>query len=118
MKKILIYIVPVMISMIWLVLTHETYNPISLKGPEFLKFYVMLLLGFYLSAIILKSLKEGPSKITFYFMMFILMIGIVKLIKGLMIGKPVGYLIVLLIIQGIVILYQSSSRVNIKQKEI
>lgn len=118
MKKILIYTVPVMISVIWLVLTHETYNPISLKGPEFLKFYGMLLLGFYLSVIILKSFKVGPSKITLYFMIFILMIGIMKLTKGLMIGKPVGYLIVLLIIQGIVILYQSSSKVNIKQKHI
>ena len=51
-------------------------------------------------------------------MIFILMIGVVKLIKGLMLEKPVGYLIVLLIIQGIVILCQPGSKGNSEHKQI
>ena len=118
MKKILLYSVPVIISMIWLVLTHHIYDPISMKGPEFLKFYLILLLGFYTFTIILQFFKERNSKITSYFMIFILMIGIVKLIKGLILEKPVGYLIVLLIIQGIVILCQPGSKGNSEHKQI
>jgi len=116
MKKILLYSVPLMGSMIWLVLTHHLYNPISMKGPEFLKFYLILLIGFYTFIIILKSFKEGDSKTASYFMIFILMIGTVKLIKGLMLGKPVGYLILLLIIQGIVIVCQPGPKANTKKQ--
>jgi hypothetical protein len=118
MKKILLYLVPLMISMIWLIITHHIYNPISMRGPEFLKFYLILLLGSYAFIMILKFFKEGNSKITSYFMIFILMIGIVKLIKGLMLEKPVGYLIMLLVIQGIVILCQPGSKADNKHKQI
>lgn len=118
MKKILIYTVPVMISMVWLVLTHQIYNPIFMKGPEFLKFYLILLLGFYAFVMFLKFFKKGNSKVAFYFMIFIFLIGIVKLIKGLMLGKPVGYLILILIVEGVIILCQPGLQSNIKQKHI
>ncbi|MEY8758259.1 hypothetical protein [Chryseobacterium tongliaoense] len=118
MKKILCYSVPVMVSMIWLIFTQQTYNPISVKGPEFLKFYLILLLGFYSSVMILKSLKKSTSKTSFYFMFFILMLGIVKLIKGLMIGKPVGCLVLILMIESFIILCQLDLKSKIKHKEI
>ncbi|EJL74662.1 hypothetical protein PMI13_00904 [Chryseobacterium populi] len=104
--------------MIWLIFTQHTYNPISVKGTEFLKFYLILLLGFYTSVMISKSLKKTSSKTTLYFMIFILILGIVKLIKGLMIEKPVGYLVMILMIEGIVILCQPGLKSNIKHKEI
>jgi len=118
MKKILFYSVPLMISMIWLILTQQTCNPISIKGPEFLKFYLILVIGFYTSVMILKSFEENSSKTMFYFMILIFLLGIVKLIKGLIIGKPVGYLVMILIVEGIIILYQSGLQSNIKHKHI
>ncbi|MCT2563496.1 hypothetical protein [Chryseobacterium herbae] len=118
MKKTLLYSIPVVISLVWLVFTHQIYNPIFMKGPEFLKFYLILLLGFYAFAMFLKFFKKGNSKIAFYFMIIIFLIGIVKLIKGLMLEKPVGYLVVILIVEGVIILCQPGLRSNIKQKHI
>lgn len=114
MKKILFYSVPIMISLIWLILTQQTYNPISIKGPEFLKFYLILVLGFYASV----SFKENSSKITLYFMILIMLLGIVKLIKGLMIGKPVGYLVMILMVEGIILLWQAGLPSNTQHKQI
>jgi len=91
--------------MIWLVEEHQTYNPITLKGPAFLKFYVILLLGFYLSIFILKFLKESISNSTIYFAVFIMILGIVKLMRGLMLGKPVGYLVMILFMEAIILLF-------------
>ncbi|MNG80228.1 hypothetical protein D3C87_548120 [compost metagenome] len=99
MKKILFHSAAIAISMIWLVINHQTYNPFSLKGPEFLKFYLILLSGFYLSVFSLNYLRQTISKTTFYFMMVILVSGMIKITIGLFLGKPVGYLIILLIIQ-------------------
>ncbi|SFN88098.1 hypothetical protein SAMN05421594_4538 [Chryseobacterium oleae] len=104
--------------MIWLILTQETINPISIKGPAFLKFYLILVLGFYASVLILQSFKGNSSKTMFYFMILILLLGIVKLIKGLIIGKPVGYLVVILIMEGVIILCQPGVQSNPKHKPI
>ncbi|ASK31270.1 hypothetical protein CEY12_14665 [Chryseobacterium sp. T16E-39] len=108
MKKIILYGVSLIISMMWLILNHQTIDPFSLKGPEFLKFYLIFLFGFYTSVIIMKYFKEQRSNTTIFFMIFILAIGIIKLIKGLILGKPVGYLVILLGIEFIVILCQST----------
>lgn len=103
MKRILFHSATIVMSMIWLVINHQTYNPFSLKGPEFLKFYLILLSGFYLSVFSLNYLRQTISKTTFYFMMVILVSGMIKITIGLFLGKPVGYLIILLIIQFIAI---------------
>lgn len=118
MKKFIIHSIPAAVSFIWLAICCETYNPIALKGPGFLKFYLILLIGFYASVMILKFLKESTSKITLYFMIFILIIGIVKLIKGIIIGKPVGFLVMILIVEGIVIGYQMKLKSNTRHKNI
>lgn len=47
MKNLIIHSIPVAAGMIWLEVECRTLNPLSLKGPDFLKFYVILLLGFY-----------------------------------------------------------------------
>ncbi|RKE57354.1 hypothetical protein DFQ12_2242 [Sphingobacterium detergens] len=101
MKRILFHSATIVISMIWLVINHQTYNPFSLKGPEFLKFYLILLSGFYLSVFSLNYLRQTISKTTFYFMMVILFSGMIKITIGLFLGKPIGYLVILLIIQFI-----------------
>lgn len=114
MKKMIIHTVPFIVSLIWLILNKNTFNPISLKGPDFLKFYLILLLGFYASVFLLKSLKEMVSKTTFYFMISILVLGIVKLIRGIFLGKPIGFLIMILILEVIVMLFLNLS--ELKQK--
>lgn len=101
MKRILFHSATIVISMIWLVINHQTYNPFSLKGPEFLKFYLILLSGFYLSVFSLNYLRQTISKATFYFMILILVSGMIKITIGLFLGKPIGYLVILLIIQFI-----------------
>jgi hypothetical protein len=102
MKKIIIHIIPVAISWMWLIVNKDTFNPVSLKGPDFLTFYLILLLGFYTSVFLLKLAKETFSKTTFYFIILIFALGIVKLIRGIFLGKPIGFLIMILIIEVIV----------------
>jgi hypothetical protein len=116
MKKMIIHTVPVLISFLWLVLINHTFNPISLKGPTFLKFYLILLLGFYSSVFILKLFKEEVSKTTFYFMISIFILGIIKLIRGIFLGKPVGFLIMILFLEFIVILFVNSTKLKFKMK--
>ncbi|WP_160138210.1 hypothetical protein [Chryseobacterium sp. c4a] len=108
MKKLIIHFIPVAISFIWLVSECKTMNPLILKGPDFLKFYLILVLGFYASVFILKSLGEKISQITFYSLMCIGGVGIVKLIRGIMLGKPIGFLTMILILELIVILLLSA----------
>lgn len=113
MKKILIHTVPMVISFLWLFVVNHTFNPISLRGPDFLKFYLMLVFGFYLSVFALQAFKEGFSKTTLYFMISIFLLGI-KLIKGILLGQPVGFLIMILVLEIIVILFIKLSHINQK----
>lgn len=103
MKKLIIHSIPVAISCIWLATECKTFNPIRLKGPDFLKFYLILVFGFYLSIFILRSFGDKVSQTTIYFLMLIGSLGIVKLIRGVMLGKPIGFLTIILIIELIVI---------------
>lgn len=116
MKKIILHSTPVVISLIWLLFAHHTFNPISLKGPSFLFFYLLLIIGFYASVFILKLIEEKISEATFYFMISIFILGIIKLIKGIYLGKPVGFLILILIVEIIVILFTNVSKLNDKIK--
>ncbi|GAA4164367.1 hypothetical protein GCM10022217_34880 [Chryseobacterium ginsenosidimutans] len=116
MKKIIIHTIPVIMSLVWLVINTDTFNPIFLKGPDFLKFYLILLLGFYSSVFVLKSFKESISKTTFYFMISIFILGIVKLIRGIFLGKPVRFLIMILILELIVLLFINSIKLKFKMK--
>lgn len=102
MKKTVIYSVPAAISLIWLVLTGHAFNPFVLKGPDFLKFYLILLSGFYTSVLALKSSGEYFSKITFYGMIFIFILGAVKLIKGIILERPIGFLVGILVLEFVV----------------
>jgi len=105
MKKIIIHTVPVLISLLWLIFVNHTLNPVSLKGTYFLRFYLILLSGFYVSVLLLKLFREPISRSTFYFTMAILILGIVKLIRGMYLGKPVGYLLIILTVEIIVMIY-------------
>ncbi|MFC5875084.1 hypothetical protein SAMN05443633_11698 [Chryseobacterium arachidis] len=105
MKKILIHTIPMIISLIWLIEINHTLDPISLKGPHFLKFYLILVFGLYASIFTLKLFKERVSKTTFYFMISIFLLGVVKLFRGIFLGKPVGFLMIILILELIVILF-------------
>jgi hypothetical protein len=99
MKTIIIHTISIAVSFFWLVAEHQTFNPVTLKGPEFLQFYLILLSGFYISILSLKFFKETFSKTAFYFMLLILILGIIKLIRGLFLGKPVGYLVIMIIFE-------------------
>lgn len=116
MKKLIIHSVPVVIGFIWLMTVYLTFNPVILKGPDFLKFYVILVLGFYASFFMLNSLKETISGTTIYFAGFIFLLGIIKLIRGFLLGKPVGFLVMILIAECIVTLIFISGHVNEKIK--
>jgi len=118
MKKIIIHSIPVVISLIWLVFTHHTFNPISLKGPSFLFFYLLLIIGFYASIFILKLIKQKISEVTFYFMISIFILGIIKLVKGMFLGKPVGFLIMILVVELIVILFIHLSTLSYKINKV
>lgn len=102
--------------LVWLVMNTDTINPISLKGPDFLKFYLILLFGFYSSVFGLKLFKESISKTTFYFMISIFILGIVKLVRGLFLGKPVEFLILILILELFVIVFINLNILKFKLK--
>ncbi len=104
MKKIIVHTVAVLISLIWLFINHHTLNPVSVKGPVFLKFYLMLLLSYYISIFILKFFKERIGKTTWCFMVSIFFLGVIKLIRGISLGKPIGFLVMILIIEIVVTL--------------
>lgn len=116
MKKIIIHTIPVIIGWVWLIMNQDTFNPVFLKGPDFLKFYLILLFGFYSSVFVLKSFNENLSKTTFYFMISIFILGIVKLVRGIFLGKPVGFLILILIFELVVILFVNSNKAKFKLK--
>ncbi|MFY7846025.1 hypothetical protein [Chryseobacterium gambrini] len=116
MKKILNHTVPVLISLIWLIAINHTLDPISLKGSYFLKFYFILVFGFYASVFALKFFGETISKTTFYFMISIFLLGIVKLAKGIFLDKPAGYLIMILVLEIIVSVFLNLFYVNHKMK--
>lgn len=97
MKKTLIHALPVALSFSWLLLTGHTFNPIILKGPDFLKFYLLLISSFYALVFFLSLFRERISKTTLYFMALLIISGIVKLIKGMILQKPVGFLLIILI---------------------
>ncbi|SDI66664.1 DUF2207 domain-containing protein [Chryseobacterium jejuense] len=117
MKKLIIHFIPVVISGIWLIAEYQTLNPITLKGPDFLKFYLILVLGFYGSIFIVKSVGGRVSPTTFYFLMGIGCLGIVKLIRGIMLGKPIGFLAMILIAELIIAFLLMSWTSNDKLKQ-
>lgn len=104
MKKLIIHFIPVGISFLWLAGNFGTLNPITIKGPEFLKFYIILILGFYISIFIVKSLRESISKTTCCYILFIFLLGIIKLMRGILLEKPIGFLAMILIGECIVTL--------------
>ncbi|WP_374465055.1 hypothetical protein [Chryseobacterium sp.] len=116
MKKIIIHSVPVVSSLMWLWTTCQTFNPVVLKGPDFLKFYILLILGFYASVFMLNSFKEKISEVTLYFTGFIFLLGIIKLIRGIVLEKPVGFLVMILIAECIVTVIFMSGYFNKKIK--
>lgn len=116
MKKLIIYSAPVVTGFMWLMAVHQTFNPVILKGPDFLRFYLILILGFYASLFMLNSLKETISGTAFYFAGFIFLLGIIKLIRGIILGKPVGFLVMILIAECIVTLIFISGYINEKIK--
>lgn len=116
MKKLIIHSVPVVIGFMWLMAVHQTFNPIILKGPDFLKFYLILVLGFYASLFILNSLKKAISNTTLYSAGFIFLLGIIKLIRGVWLGKPVEFLVMILIAECVITLVFISGHINKKIK--
>ena len=116
MKTMILYSASVIVSLFWLFRFQHTFNPITVKGPEFLKFYLMILIGFYLSVLLSKFLKIYQRNMVFCFLVSIMLLGIAKLIRGLYLGKPVGYLMIILIIEVIVILIFKFNDFNRKLK--
>lgn len=111
MKTALIHTIPVVISLIGIRLMNHKFNPISLKGPDFLKFYILLLFGFYLTVF---AGRYKNLTVTFYFSISIFLLGICKLCRGVFLSKPVGFLVILLILQFIVILFFKQDDFNQK----
>lgn len=102
MKKLIIHLVPGVISFIWLFSKHHTFNPITLKGPDFLQFYSILLLSVYAVIPLLKMMKEPVSKTVLYGISLVFILGIIKLVRGLILGKPIGFLAMILLLECIV----------------
>lgn len=110
------YSVSLTVSFIWLYVSHQTFNPILLKGPDFLKFYLLLLMVLYLMIFIGHRLKINNRKVLLYFMLSVLALGITKLFRGLYLNKPIGYLVMILITEIIVMMALTQIQFNRKLK--
>lgn len=97
MKKIIIHSIPIMVSFLGLEIFCHTLNPIMVRGPEFLKFYSSLTIGFYLSLFCLRFFRENLSGTSFCFMVIIFILGAIKLFRGLSLDRPVGILFSILV---------------------
>jgi len=109
MKRLFIHTIPFAISFFWLLIVNHTSNPFVLKGPDFLKFYLILIFLFYTSVFIL---NRNISQTTFYSSGLIILLGIIKLFIGMILGKPVGFLIIILILELIVLMIIRRSYLN------
>ncbi|SMP04358.1 hypothetical protein SAMN06264346_101304 [Chryseobacterium profundimaris] len=109
MRKNFFYIIPFIISFLWLFIINHSSNPFILKGPDFLKFYQILIFLFYMSVFIL---NRSISQTTFYGLGLIILLGIIKLFIGMILGKPVGFLIIILILELIVLMIIRRSYLN------
>jgi len=116
MKSSLLYSVSILLGFSWIIFQNNTCNPIALQGTDFLKFYLILLTGFSLTVFLGKFLKINNRKQIVYFLTAIFVLGIIKLIRGIYLGKPVGYLTVILIIQITAILFIKSLYFTKKSK--
>ncbi|WP_312902034.1 hypothetical protein [Chryseobacterium taichungense] len=112
MKRILIHTIPAIISFIWLLSVNHTINPFSLKGPDFLRFYLILIFMFYSLILIFKYFKHKISETVLYGLVSIILVGIIKLFIGIILGKPVGFLIIILILELIVLMIIRRSYLN------
>lgn len=70
----------------------HTWNPFSIKGPLFLKFYMLLMLIVYAGIILLKGKHAG------LIIGITLMLAVARIIQGLYHAKPVGYLVLLVLL--------------------
>lgn len=116
MKNSIVHSVPVMAGLIWLYTEEHTLNPVIVKGPDFLKFYLILILGTCLAAFFLKRSGETTPKTSVYVLFLILILGIVKLVRGISLGKPVGFLVMILIVECIVMAVIMSYHINHRKK--
>ncbi len=116
MKRMLIHTIPAVISFIWLITVNNTLNPFSLKGPDFLRFYLILIFGYYTSAFVLKHFRKEVSEIILYCLSAVFLVGTIKLIIGISLGKPVGFLIIILILELNVFLIIKRSYLRFKLK--
>ena len=64
----------------------------------------------------LNSFKEKISEVTLYFTGFIFLLGIIKLIRGIVLEKPVGFLVMILIAECIATVIFMSGYFNKKIK--
>ncbi|KQS90113.1 hypothetical protein ASG21_14205 [Chryseobacterium sp. Leaf394] len=116
MKSTALHSVSVITALFWLFISHQTLNPITLKGPAFLQFYLIILTGLCVTVILGKLLKINNLRSILYFLIIIFSLGIIKLIRGIYLGKPVVYLTVILMIEITVILFFKSTHFNKKLK--
>ncbi len=105
MKKTTFYVAPIVFSFLWLFKKHNTFDPISLKGTNFLQFYLILLTGIYASILVSKFFNKDCANVEFYFLISILFLGIIKFIRGMYLGKAVGYLVMILIVEIVVLMF-------------
>jgi hypothetical protein len=101
MKKLL-YIF-LCIPFIWLYQQQGTVNPFAIKGPEFLIFYLSLWVLSFSSIIINRPITNRSILASTYFsvqnivLATVYLLGLIRLIRGIYLGRPVGYLVLILI---------------------
>jgi len=111
MRRIFIHTIPFAISFLWLLTHNHASNPFSLKGPDFLRFYLVLIFGFYTLTFVL-NYAHKISETTLYCLGLIFLIGTIKLFIGVILGKPVRFLIMILILELIVLMIIRRSYLN------
>lgn len=77
------------------------WNPFAIKGPLFLRFYGFFLGGSGVAVLLLYLFPAGLYVPLKWLFIFTLAIGLARLCQGLYHHKAVGYLVLMLLVEGV-----------------
>lgn len=80
---------------------YDKWNPFRLRGKEFLAFYILLLLFCHLTRRLEHTFIRNAIRESLWgrlLVVLILIIGLARLVQGVYNAKPVGYLVLLLVL--------------------
>lgn len=96
-------LVAILVPLLYVHAATAQWNPFAIKGPLFVRFYGICLGGSCLAVLIPRLLHspDGFYDLLKWLFIFTLAIGLARLCQGIYHHKPVGYLVLMLLAEGV-----------------